>query len=172
MRRVIVILVLIAVFFVAAIPMLGSAQGTAGSAGGAGGANTAQSAVRRATVDKGEVQLTIGATGKIVVDQQANLSFDQSGQVQEVLVKEGQQVQAGQLLARLDDSTQQLSLSQANDAVTAAQAALQKVLSPVDAGTIAKAEANVKAAQASYSGKANGTNMDTIKSNELQVQKA
>jgi HlyD family secretion protein len=166
MRRVIVIVVLIAVFFVAAIPILGSAQSSA-----TGSAST-QTTTSRATVDRGEVKLTVSATGKIVVGQQSNLSFDQSAQVKEVLVAEGQQVLAGQVLSRQDDSTQQASLAQANDAVNAADAALQKLLRPVDAGDIAKAEANVKAAQASYSSKANAVSLDTIKGYDLQVQKA
>jgi HlyD family secretion protein len=166
MRRVIVIVVLVIVFIAAAVPILGSAQDNTG------GTSSAQSALKRATVDRGEVSLTASAIGKIVVTQQSNLSFQQSGQVKEILVSEGQQVKAGQVLARVDDTAQQASLAKANDAVTAAEAALQKLLRPVDAGDIAKAEANVKSAQASYSAKANSVSLDTIKSYELQVQKA
>lgn len=166
MRRVIVIVVLVIVFIAAAVPILGSAQSNPG------GTSNAQSAIKRATVDRGEVSLTASATGKIVITQQSNLSFQQSGQVKEILVSEGQQVKAGQVLARADDTAQQAAFAKANDAVTAADVALQKLLRPVDAGNIAKAEANVKSAQASYSAKANSVNLNTIKSYELQVQKA
>jgi HlyD family secretion protein len=164
MRRVIVIVVLVGVFVAAAVPILGSAQ--------ANTTTNTQATAKQATVDKGEVQITVSATGKIVVKQQSNLSFDQSGQIKTVLVKEGDAVKAGQLLAQQEDSTQQSSLAQANDAVTAANASLQKLLSPVDPGEIAKAEANVKAAEASYSSKASSVNPDTVKSYQLQVDKA
>ncbi len=166
MRRVIVIIVLVVVFVAAAVPILGSAQSSTA------GASSAQTAIKRAVVSKGEVSLTISATGKIIAQQQSSLSFAQSGQVQEVLVTEGQPVKAGEVLVRLDDSSQQASLAKANDAVAAADAALQKLLRPVDAGDIAKAEANVKAAAASYISKAGSVNANTIKSYELQVQKA
>src|SRR5258708_2571307 len=164
MRRVIVIVVLVGVFIAAAVPILGSAQ--------ANTTTNTQATAKQATVDKGEVQITVSATGKIVVKQQSNLSFDQSGQIKTVLVKEGDSVKAGQLLAQQDDTTQQSSLAQANDAVTAADASLQKLLSPVDPGEIAKAEANVKAAEASYSSRASSVNPDTVKSYQLQVDKA
>src|SRR5262249_54817133 len=143
MRRVIVIMILVGLFVAAAVPILGSGQ--------ANTASSTQAAIKQVTVDKGEVQITVTATGKIVVKQQSNLSFDQSGQIKTVMVKEGDKVKDGQVLAQEDDSTQQASLAQANDAVNAANATLQKLLAPVDPGEIAKAEANVQAAEASYS---------------------
>src|SRR5436190_733098 len=102
MRRVLVVAVLIAAFFAAAVPILSSAQGT--TPGSANGASSAQTTAKRTTVDRGEVKLTTSATGKLVVNQQSNLSFDASGRLQEDLVTEGQQVKAGQVLARLDTS--------------------------------------------------------------------
>src|SRR6266508_3887615 len=107
MRRVIVILGLVVVFFASAIIILGTAQASPTTT------RSAQAASTRAMVDRGEVKLTVSATGKIVPKQQANLSFDQSGRAVEVLVAEGQSVQAGQVLARQDDSAQQASLAQA-----------------------------------------------------------
>src|SRR5258708_16915646 len=166
MRRVIIIVGLVVIFVVAAVPILGLAQGNTTSS------SSTQSASKQTTVSKGEVQLTVSATGKVVVKQQSNLSFDQSGQVKEVLVSEGQQVQSGQVLAQQDNTTQQASLAQANDAVTAANAVLQKLLRPVDSGDIAKAEANVKSAEASYSSKASSVSAATVKSYQLQADKA
>src|SRR5262245_60045741 len=157
MRRVIAILVLVVAFFASAITILGSAPATSA------GSRSTQAATSRATVDRGEVKLTVSATGKIVARQQANLGFDQSGPVVEVLVTEGQQGQAGQARARQDGTAQKASRAQADDAVNAADAALQKLLRPVDPGEIAKAEANVKAAEASYSSRAQGVGPDTIK---------
>ncbi len=166
MRRVIIIVGLVVIFVVAAVPILGLAQGNTTSS------SSTQSASKQTTVSTGEVQLTVSATGKVVVKQQSNLSFDQSGQVKEVLVSEGQQVQSGQVLAQQDNTTQQASLAQANDAVTAANAVLQKLLRPVDSGDIAKAEANVKSAEASYSSKASSVSAATVKSYQLQADKA
>lgn len=112
------------------------------------------------------------ATGSVVAIEQSNLSFDIGGQVVSVPVAEGQHVEAGQLLAQVDDSTQQFNLQQADAAVQAAQAILDKLLEPIDSTLISNAEANVKAAQGAYSAKASAVSMDTIKALQLQYQQA
>ncbi len=165
MRRVVIVLVILLIIFacVAAPAVL------PGRAGPASGAATS---LKRATVDKGDIKLTVSATGSVAPARQSRLGFDQPGRVLEVLVQEGQFVQAGQLLARVDDATQRSNLSQAEYLVQAAEASLQKLLRPVDAGEIAKAEANVKTAQATYSSIASRVSPEQIKVYELQYQQA
>jgi multidrug efflux pump subunit AcrA (membrane-fusion protein) len=114
----------------------------------------------------------INATGSIVPYRQSTLSFDLPGTVVELPVSEGQQVEAGQLLAREDDSTQQFNLQQANFAVQAAQSALDKLLEPVDARLISNAEAQVKAAEGAYSAKASAVGQGTINTLQLQYQQS
>ncbi len=140
--------------------------------GGAGGGRAGQPAVRQVTVQKGPLTLTVSATGNVVAKQQANLSFDQAGRVQEVLVQQDQKVTAGQVLARQDDSAQKFNLAQAEYNLKAADAALQKLLRPVDPADIAEAEANVKAAQAAYSAQASSVNPNTVKAAQLAYDQA
>src|SRR4051794_34604313 len=54
-------------------------------------------------VDRGTVATTVSASGKLASITEQNLGFPQGGRLEEVLVKVGDQVEAGQVLARLDD---------------------------------------------------------------------
>ncbi len=65
----------------------------------------------------------VTASGVIVTDQEAHLAFKVAGNVKLVSLAVGDQVQAGQDLAQLDDTTQQIQLEQAN-------LALQQLTSP------------------------------------------
>src|SRR5215813_4872670 len=122
MRRFIIIIALIIIVACVGIPVVLSLSGARFGPGASGAPVIAQKAV----IDKGGIALTVSATGSIVAKQQSSLSFVQPGRVVEVAAEEGRKVQAGQLLARLDDAMQQSSLDQANAAVQAAQAALDK----------------------------------------------
>ncbi len=175
MRRIVIVVVVVILVACIAIPLvvLPSLGSRAAGTGGAPGFGASRStALRKTIIDRGDLRLTVSATGSVVAKQQSNLSFDQPGRVLEVLAQTGQKVEAGQLLARQDDSTQKAALQQAEYSFQAAQAFLQKLLAPVDAGDIAKAEADVKAAQGNYSALANATSLEKIKSYELQYQQA
>lgn len=71
---------------------------------------------------------TISSEGKVAPASQVSLSFTQSGRVQEVLVKMGDKVGAGQPLARLDTTILEANLSQSQTALQTAQANLQAAL--------------------------------------------
>jgi HlyD family secretion protein len=74
----------------------------------------APSAGPSVSVGRGTLVETAAASGKIEPDVQVEVKSRGSGQVIEVLVKEGDQVQAGQLLVKLDptDATRQLASAQ------------------------------------------------------------
>ena len=61
-----------------------------------------QSDLQTAAVTRADIMVAVRATGRVEPVQRSQLSFDSAGIVQEVLVEEGQFVQAGQVLARLD----------------------------------------------------------------------
>jgi HlyD family secretion protein len=176
MRRVIiVIVVLIVLACCVGVPLTMSSQMAAGGQGAGGGfafGGRPQPKLEKATIDTGTISLSVNATGKVVANQQSNLSFTQPGIVTEVLVEEGQQVKAGDMLARQDDSTQQATLTQAEYNLKAAEIALNKLLQPVSEDDVAKAQANVNAAQAAYSARAGSVSPATVKAYELQYQKA
>jgi len=65
------------------------------------------STLQTATVTRGSIKLFASGTGTLVSPTQATFGFRTSGQVVEVLVKVGDVVESGQLLARLDDTSAQ-----------------------------------------------------------------
>lgn len=69
----------------------------------------------------------LDASGYVVARRQATVSSKVTGKVTDVLIEEGQQVKAGQVLARIDDSNARASLSLAQAQSTAARAALSEV---------------------------------------------
>ena len=62
------------------------------------------------------------ATGYVTARRQATVSAQITGTLSEVLIEEGEYVEAGQVLARLEDTAQQASLAQAKAQVAQAKA--------------------------------------------------
>lgn len=92
------------------------------------------------TVGTGDIVLSATGPGQLSANQQVSFGFKSAGKVSDVSVKLGDKVQAGQVLARLDNSTAQLQYQ----SDTAALAALA---SPSE---IAKAQQAIADAQASF----------------------
>jgi RND family efflux transporter MFP subunit len=67
------------------------------------------------------------ASGYVTARRQATVSAQITGKLKEVLIEEGEHVQAGQVLARLDDSALQASLAQARAQLASAQALAQQI---------------------------------------------
>lgn len=88
----------------------------------------------------GTQRQTVSASGTIEPAEQADLNFSVSGEVTEVLVKEGDQVTAGQSLATVDDTLLQAQL-------TAAQAQLDAAEDKASASDDASADADVVSAE-------------------------
>jgi RND family efflux transporter MFP subunit len=77
----------------------------------------------------------LDASGYVVARRQATVSSKLTGKVEEVLVEEGMRVEKDQIVARLDDATQQAQLELAMAQASASQA------------TLAELEANLRAAR-------------------------
>ncbi len=135
----------------------------------------------------------VTAEGKIQPARQVSLTFRTSERVAEVLVDEGQSVQAGQVLIRLDSadvkaavaqaqaavSQARGALSQAEAAVGVAQANLDQLLAGPRPEQVAVAEAQYKAAQAAVGQAvaqrddvAKGADADTIAAAQAQLAQA
>lgn len=67
-------------------------------------------------VERGDITREIGASGTIVGARQAELGFTTGGRLQEVFVEVGQYVEAGQVLAKMESSQQELALLRAQNA--------------------------------------------------------
>lgn len=61
--------------------------------------------LQTATIRRGDIILYASGTGTLIPATEASFGFKSSGQVVEVLANVGDQVKAGQILARLDDSS-------------------------------------------------------------------
>lgn len=108
-----------------------------------------------ATVQRGDLTIDITAVGNLALSHREDLTFEVSGTVEEVLVEEGDSVEEGQVLVRLDYSEWQdqrktlehqielkkRDLIQAELNLTSAETALAKIENPEMA--IAQAEQNV-----------------------------
>jgi HlyD family secretion protein len=88
------------------------------------------------------------AEAKVVPTQRAALSFPIGGAIAEVLVKEGDAVAAGQVIARLDRATKAVNLARAEAQLKAAEARLQDLTDGPRQEDINAAEVQLRQAQA------------------------
>jgi len=91
---------------------------------------------------------TTTAEGKLVPSLNASLSLPLSGRVAEILVKEGDAVQAGQVLLHLEDARQRAAVAQAEAALAGAQARLAQLKAGPLPAEVTTAQSAVDAAQA------------------------
>ena len=125
-------------------------------------AQPAAAPLRTATADRGTVTSAVSGTGSLVPAGRMNVNFKLAGTLTEVDVKVGDKVTAGAVLARIDSSTQQASLAQAEASLASAQANLHATESPVTAAQLAQLQHQLSAAQQSYN--------DTVASVNAQNQ--
>ncbi len=83
----------------------------------------AESPLQTAQVRTGDLVIRVSGVGELTPEAQASAAFRSSGVVTEVYAAAGDVVEAGQLLARLDDTNAQQQLAQS-------QLALQELVSP------------------------------------------
>ena len=124
-------------------------------------ATAQQPALQTAVARTGNLTLTASGTGTLMAANEVNLSFGTSGTVTAIRVKVGDQVKAGEVLAQLDDTNQQIALAQAKQA-------LLELTSP---SAIATAQQNVATdQQAVYNAQASLNNLLYASYNEAAIQ--
>ncbi len=106
-----------------------------------------QEEIETAVVRRDTLQVTLDATGSLTPLTEVSLAFSSGGRVTEVSVEEGQLVEAGDVLARLDDADAREAVSNAEFQVTQAEIDLTSARIETEAGL---AQANLDAAQVSY----------------------
>jgi HlyD family secretion protein len=111
---------------------------------------SAEDAAPTAVVARGSIEETVTATGNVVADQQASLTFASSGEIASVLVEKGQQVELGEVLARLDTASLEWQIARAQASLETAQARLEQAQQPASAEDLASAQAALASAQANY----------------------
>ena len=81
--------------------------------------NAEETPLQTAKATTGELVLYANGTGTTIPAEETNLSFSTSGQVSKVYVKIGDAVEAGDVLAQLEDTDAQIQLAEAQEALHA-----------------------------------------------------
>ena len=115
---------------------------------------------------KQNLQETVLTTGQVVSGTDLDLSFQGSGVVRKVLVKEGDTVNQGQLLASLDQSSALATLTSAQGALAQAQASYDKLVNGATPSDIRALQDAVTSAKVNLNNTYNGA---TITLNNAQT---
>jgi HlyD family secretion protein len=107
----------------------------------------ADSVTETAVVERGTIRVSIDGSGSLAPNDEVALAFSSGGEVAEVLVQVGDVVQAGDVLARLDDAEAREAVADAELQVAQAEIDLALTRAEVELGL---AQADLDAAQASY----------------------
>jgi len=107
----------------------------------------AQAEIETAVVRRDTLQVTVDATGSLAPRAEVSLAFSSSGRVVGVLVEEGQQAAAGDVLARLDDADAREAVANAELQVTQAEINLASAQVEAEAGLL---QANLDTARTGY----------------------
>jgi len=114
------------------------------------------------TVERGNLVATIAPTGEVYAPRQEELYFDVNKiELTELNVAAGQQVRAGDVLARIDTETLERAVTQAEANLTIAQSELEKVQNPYTDLDLAGAQRAVTQAE---------VNLENAKKNLILVQ--
>ncbi|URR36460.1 efflux RND transporter periplasmic adaptor subunit [Thermosynechococcus sp. HN-54] len=98
--------------------------------------------------DRRDLVARIAATGKVVPIQTVNISPKRAGLLAKLYVEQGDQVKAGQIIARMDNRDEQAQLAQAQANLADAIARRDRIVAGNRAEEIAQAQAQVQAAAA------------------------
>lgn len=124
------------------------------------------SAVKMGEVKKGNIVETVSATGALSAQDNVDISSKITGRIVEVLVKENQHVNAGDVLVRLDATSLKATLAQMEAKLNNAQATYNRYVSLLNRGAISQSafdtvEADYLVAKSNYEKAASDVN-DTV----------
>jgi HlyD family secretion protein len=128
----------------------------------------AEGELRTTRAERGDMLVAVSASGNIEPEARVNLTFEAAGPVDEVLVRVGERVADGDVLARLDTGQLELQVHQAEASLMLARSQLAQLQDGPRPEEVASAEANLRAAQAQVSGAA--AERDQVKGGATQSQ--
>lgn len=123
-------------------------------------------------IHRGDIVSSVSATGNLEAEEEIELSFEMTGIVEEVFVKRGQEVKAGDPLAKLDTTSLDLAVAQAEVSLEQAKIELVQVQDDVDSDDLASARAQLASAQAQYDALLAGSSEDEITVAAADLRKA
>jgi len=112
--------------------------------------------VELVTVKKGDIFITVDVSGELNADEKLTVNTNNTGTVVQLLIEEGDEVKAGQLLAVIEPNDIEDQLTQARAVVNTASLRLTQAQSKAllqitqVEGAISQAEAVLKAVEAQY----------------------
>ena len=112
------------------------------------------------------------AEGNVVPVRSVNLSPAAAGRVAEVLVKEGDRVEAGQVILRQDSARQAATVAQAEAGLRRAQARVQELKAGARPQEVATAQAALDAAQAQLARIQQGAKAEDVRAAEANLASA
>lgn len=114
-------------------------------------AQSATAAIATIPVTRGNIIGSVSGSGSVTADQSLDLAFQTTGQVTQVLVKEGDVVKQDQPLATLDTRSLESQVANAQASLASAQARLKQVQEgDATSEAITAAQAALDSAQANY----------------------
>ena len=132
----------------------------------------AKSKVQTALVDRSNLPITISANGTVQPERSVNVSPKAAGILKQLLVKEGDAVKQGQVLAYMDDSNLQGELRQTQGNLAAADANLQRLRNGNRAEDIATAKAELAEQEANLQKLRNGNRLQELAEAQAKVKDA
>jgi HlyD family secretion protein len=104
--------------------------------------------VTTSLVKRGDLLLTADGSGTLMPAKELSVGFGSGGTLTEMLVKVGDKVQAGQALARIDDTDAQTQVQEAEISLRQAEISLAALTDKADPAELAAAQASVSSAKA------------------------
>jgi len=104
-------------------------------------------AISTSTVTRGDLVISASGSGTLVPAREAEVGFQTSGTLKELLVKLGEVVEAGQRLAVLDETDLSSAVTEAEINLRLAQIALDTLSESADASDVASAHASLASAK-------------------------
>lgn len=120
----------------------------------------------------GDLSASATASGQVTARREASLSVDMPGLVEQVYVRLGDEVAAGDVLVQSDTTDLAFNLANAQQNLRLQEANLAALLTEPEAADVAAAEAAVKSAQASLDDLLDGPSAEDIALSEISVQSA
>ncbi|NJO61144.1 MAG: efflux RND transporter periplasmic adaptor subunit [Richelia sp. RM2_1_2] len=123
-------------------------------------------------VARQNLNITVTANGKIQAERSINLSPKNAGVIKSLLVKEGDTLKKGQIIAYMDDSNLQGQLTQAKAGIASAQANLNKLIAGNRPQDIIQSQAQLEEAQANLNKLIAGNRPQDIAQFDAKLRKA
>lgn len=134
--------------------------------------NRSQSNILTQSVERKTIPIRISANGTVNANRSINVSPKSAGVIKTLLVKEGDRVRAGQVIATMDAANLRGQLTQMQGQLAQQEANLQRLMAGNRPEDIAKAEAQLAEAQANLQQMQSGNRPQEIAQSSARVQQA